>query len=126
MPYQEHESKPNLKPGDVLPFLKREIPGFTDIPLIDLNEGIYVILGDFAIYLRDGIVDGSFSDEELSRFFCALNTLGSSDDVEVHNQLVVGVLEILSDYATTVAVANARLDGRAAEMFNRVLRGWRS
>jgi len=87
---------------------------------IDWDEGPYTVLGDFAIYLRDDMAN----EKELDDAFEFLNTMGTSDDVETQNQLVVGVLEILADDDSSTMVAKEKLKGRSLELFNRTLSGW--
>ena len=105
-------------PESIISKLAEKCPWFSDS--IDLDEGPYSVLGDFAIYLRDNIVD----EEELNDAFDFLNQMGASDDTEIQNQLVVGVLEILADTDSSVLVAKKRLIGRSLELFNRTLSGW--
>ena len=87
---------------------------------IDWDEGPYSVLGDFAIYLRDDLAN----EKELDDAFDFLNTMGASDDAEVQNQLVVGVLEILADTDNSIAMAKEKLKDHSLELFNRTLSGW--
>ena len=79
----------DLKPEDVLAFVQTEIPNFSDI--VDLDEGLYSILGDLAIYLRDSINEGTASELDLKAAFKVMNAMGASEDLEVQNLLVVGI-----------------------------------
>ena len=69
-------------PESIISKLAEKCPWFSDS--IDLDEGPYSVLGDFAIYLRDNIVD----EEELNDAFDFLNQMGASDDTEIQNQLL--------------------------------------
>lgn len=111
-----------LKSETVISALLEECPRFAK--LVDVEEGPYSILGDLAIYLRDGIASNSLQEEELSKAFVFLNDMGASDDPEIQNQLVVGVLEILADTDESVAEAKSKLEGQALELFVRTLSGW--
>src|SRR4030066_219645 len=91
---------------------------------VEIGDGPYSILGDFAIYLRDGIKKDEIQKDELDRAFNFLNEMGASDDIEVQNQLVVGVLEIMADTDESVSVAKQNLKGKALELFERTLSGW--
>ncbi|NKC15797.1 MAG: hypothetical protein GKR94_27435 [Gammaproteobacteria bacterium] len=77
----------------VISSLLAECPSFAK--LADIEEGAYSILGEFAIYLRDGITKNALQADDLENAFSFLNKMGASDDLEVQNQRVVGVLEIL-------------------------------
>ena len=114
--------KSDLKPEDVLAFVQTEIPNFNDI--VDLDEGLYSILGDFAIYLRDGIDKGTTSKLDLKAAFRIMNVMGASEDLEVQNLLVVGIFEILTDVDEVIEVVKQGLEGKAAQLFDRVLAGW--
>ena len=109
----------DLKPEDVLAFVQTEIPNFSDI--VDLDEGLYSILGDLAIYLRDSINEGTASELDLKAAFKVMNAMGASEDLEVQNLLVVGIFEILTDINVVTEIVRQRLEGKAAQLFNRVL-----
>ena len=111
-----------LKPETVISTLLVEYPDFAKS--VDIGEGPYSILGDFAIYLRDGIKKDTMQTDELDRVFNFLNEMGASNDLEVQNQLVVGVLEILADTDESVSLAKRSLKGKALELFERTLSGW--
>lgn len=111
-----------LKPETVISVLLVEFPGFAK--LADIEERSYSILGDFAIYLRDGITSNTLQAEELDKAFVFLNEMGATDDLEVQNQLVAGVLEILADTDESLAVTKRKLEGQALELFIRTLSGW--
>lgn len=120
MHYQGNKS--TLKPQELLAFIQKEIPNFNDI--VDLEDGMYSALGDFAIYLRDGISEKSISDSDLKSAFNVMNTMGAAEDLEVQNLLVVGIFEILTDADNVVAVVKENLEGGASQLFERVLVGW--
>ncbi len=111
-----------LKPETVISTLLAECPSFAK--LADIEEGTYSVLGDFAIYLRDGITNNTLQADGLESAFAFLNKMGASDDLEVQNQLVVGILEILADTDESTSAAKRKLEGRALELFNRTLSGW--
>ena len=98
--------------------LAAKCPWFSES--IDLDEDPYSVLGDFAIYLRDGMAN----ERELDDAFDFLNTMGATDDTEVQNQLVVGVLEILADTDRSIAMAKKKLKDKSLELFDRTLSGW--
>lgn len=113
----------NMEPEKIASILLLEFPEFSKSA--DLKEGPYSILGNFAIYLRDGITDNTIRNDELDRAFYFLNEIGSSENNrETQNQFVVGVLEILADTEESVNVMKQRLKGQALELFERVLAGW--
>lgn len=111
-----------LKPEMVISTLLAEFPSFAES--VDIEEAPYSILSDFAIYLRDGITNDTVQADELNHAFSFLNAMGASDDLEVQNQLVVGVLEILADTDESLSVAKRNLKGQALELFRRTLSGW--
>ncbi|MBI3777902.1 MAG: hypothetical protein HY274_03145 [Gammaproteobacteria bacterium] len=112
-----------MEPEKIASILLLEFPEFSKSA--DLKEGPYSILGNFAIYLRDGITDNTIRNDELDRAFYFLNEIGSSENNrETQNQFVVGVLEILADTEESVNVMKQRLKGQALELFERVLAGW--
>jgi|GEM_PF-2542756 len=111
-----------LKPETVISALLAECPSFAK--LADIEEGTYSVLGDFAIYLRDGITNNTLQADGLESAFAFLNKMGASDDLEVQNQLVVGILEILADTDESTSAAKRKLEGRALELFDRTLSGW--
>lgn len=122
MHYQDNDVKADLKPEEVLSFLRAEFINFNSI--VNIDDGVYDALGDFAIYLRNAIAKKSLSEEYLRKAFEVMNTMGASKDLEVHNLLVVGILEILADEDQVVIVVRNGLVGYAAELFERVLKGW--
>ncbi|MEP4151333.1 MAG: hypothetical protein ABJL73_08510 [Lentilitoribacter sp.] len=111
-----------LKPEDVLPFIRSEFEDFDSI--VDLDDGIYGGLGDFAIYLRNEMNGESLSEEKCQKAFKIMNAMGASKDLEVQNLLVVGILEILTDKDKVVSLVRSGLNGQAAEIFEKVLNGW--
>lgn len=117
-----HYQANDLKPEDILTFMRAEFEGLDSI--IDIDEGMYDALGDFAIYLRDGINKKSLSDEKFNKALKIMNTMGASNNLEVQNLLVVGIFEILTDEDDVVSSVKCGLTGPASEMFERVLVGW--
>lgn len=91
---------------------------------LDFDEGPYMVLGELAIILRDGIATKQYSEDELNDIFAFLNRMGASENTEVQNQLVVGVLEILTDSPDVVTLCKQRLVGPALPLFERTLNGW--
>lgn len=89
-----------------------------------LEEGIYSIAGDFAIALRDGIVEKTLSEEQINHAFAALNRIGQIEDFEVQNLLTMGALEILTDDAASIRTARQKLNGRALELFEDIKLFW--
>lgn len=122
MLYQDSDLERSLKPEGVLSFVRSEFVNFDSIVAID--DGIYNAFGDFAIYLRNEIVEKSLSGKELQKAFKVMNTMGASKELEVQNLLVVGILEILSDEDRVVAIVRGGLVGNAADLFQKVLIGW--
>jgi len=114
----------DLKPEEVLYFLRTELVNFDSV--VDIDDGVYDALGDFAIYLRNAIAKETLSEEYLRKAFEVMNTMGASKDLQVHNLLVVGILEILADEDQVVIVVRDGLVGYAAELFEKVLKGWNS
>ena len=109
-------------PEETISCLQSALPDI--VKDLDFEEGPYVILSELAIALRDGITDEQFSEDELNAIFIFLNRLGASENTEVQNQLVVGVLEILTDSPETVDVCKQRLIGPALPLFERTQSGW--
>lgn len=91
---------------------------------MSLKEGPYNTFNNFAIYLRDGIVNNKIDNDELNRAFDFLNNMGASKNLEIQNLLVVGVLEILADTDESIRIAKQKLKNYALESFERVLSGW--
>lgn len=75
----------------VISTLLEECPKFHSI--FDVEDGPYTILGEFAIYLCEGIENSSIPPRDIESSFKFLNNMGNTNDIEVQNQLVVGVLE---------------------------------
>ena len=112
----------NFKPEQTVARLVEALPNFTEC--IDLEEGPYIVLGEFAILLRDGIDSGELSAKQQKEVFDFLNIFGMSDNPEIQNQLVVGIFEILADTQKTAAVCRTRLSGPSLVLFERALAGW--
>jgi hypothetical protein len=112
----------NLRPEETIDTLVDRFPAFAQS--VDLEEGPYSVLSDFAIYIRDNIESDSFASADLENVFEFLNQLGSSENREVQNQLVVGILEILTDTDKCTEMARQKLRGQALGFFERVLIGW--
>ncbi len=70
-----------LNTETVISSLLAECPSFAK--LADIEEGAYSILGDFAIYLRDGIANNTLKTDDLENAFFFLNKMGASNDLEV-------------------------------------------
>lgn len=111
-------------PSETMRLLKVALPDMADD--LDFGEGPYVVLGDFAIHLRNGINLGRYSESELNAIFEFLNRLGFSENTEVQNQLVVGVLEILTDSTECITTCRQRLKGPALQLFERTTNGWKA
>ncbi len=122
MHYQEYEMKYKLKADDVQSFMRSEFDGFDDI--VDMENGLYDALGDFAIYLRDKMNEETLSEEMSQKAFNIMNVMGASEDLEVQNLLVVGILEVMTDEHKVVSLVKKGLSGPAAELFERVIVGW--
>nr|VFK48134.1 MAG: hypothetical protein BECKTC1821E_GA0114239_11033 [Candidatus Kentron sp. TC]VFK63671.1 MAG: hypothetical protein BECKTC1821F_GA0114240_11032 [Candidatus Kentron sp. TC] len=106
----------------VIPLLLEKYPSFAKF--IDVYEGPYSTLGDFAIHLRDGITNATLQADEIDDAFGFLNAMGKSNNPEIQNQLVVGVLEILADTDKSISMTNSNLKDRALALFRRTLSGW--
>ncbi len=63
-----------LNTETVVSSLLAECPSFAK--LADVEEGVYSILGDFAIYLRDGITNRTLQADDLEDAFSFLNKMG--------------------------------------------------
>ena len=116
-------SQSGLKPEDIFALIKEKIPTFKSI--YDIDDGIYCILGDFAIYLKDSIDEGTISDIDLENAFEIMNMMGSTKDIELHNLLIVGVLEILTDSKKVIEVIRQGLEGEAAQFFEEAISFWK-
>jgi hypothetical protein len=92
-----------------------------EVPTDPADEA-YCNAGLFAVRLRDGIVGKTLSKETIDRSFAALNRIGMSDDVEIQNQLQVGILEVLYDEWESYTAARQKLNGRALQLFEDVER----
>lgn len=122
MRYQANSLQSDLKPEDVLAFVQKEVSNFNDF--VDLDDGLYSILGDFAIYLRDSIAQGVISELDLKSAFKVMNHMGESEDLEVQNLLVVAIFEILADIDDVIEIVKKGLVGNASELFRKVISGW--
>ena len=111
-------------PSETISLLKVALPNIADD--LDFDEGPYVVLGDLAILLRDGINLGRYSESELNAIFEFLNRLGFSENTEVQNQLVVGILEILTDSPECITICRQLLEGPALQLFERMTNGWQA
>lgn len=111
-----------MDPDEITSALFQKFPEFAKS--IDLKEDPYSALNNFAIYLRDGIVTNAVGGDELNCAFDFLNSMGVSNNLEVQNLLVVGVLEILADTDESTRIAKQKLKNYALESFERVLSGW--
>lgn len=119
----ENSAAGGLAPEEVLSFVDRELGGLFG-PL-DSEAGIYNALGDLAIQIREQICARSIDAEALRAVSTVLDEMGRSENPEVNNLLVVGVLEILADRPEVVAVMRGCLSGSAAALFEKTLVGWR-
>lgn len=90
----------------------------------DPDGGVYDVLGDLAIHLRDGLDAGRLDEAVLSAAIELFNEMAESEDVEVKNLLVVGIFEMLTDSDATIAAMKRHLGVTANELFERVLIGW--
>ncbi len=111
-----------MKSKNVIKALSKNFPKLKEI--IDFDEGPYSILGNLAIYLNDSIANNSLQESEKEMVFQFLNEMGNSDDIETKNLLVVGVLEILTDYPKTIEAARMYLKDEALVLFEKTLTGW--
>ncbi len=102
--------------------LRKLLPGF-EVPN-DPEEGVYSNAGLFATKLREGIVDRTLSEQQTDRIFSALNNVGTSDDIDIQNQLAVGILEILLDEPASILTARQKLEGRSLEIFEEMKTFW--
>ena len=73
MHYQETKHHIEMQPDEVISLLLKESPKFA--ASVDLEEGPYSILGDFALYICDGITNDTFEADELDRAFNFLNEI---------------------------------------------------
>lgn len=119
MYYKETKNHIEMQPNEVISFLLKESPKFA--ASVDLEEGPYSILDDFALYICDGITNDTFEADELDRAFNFLNEMGSSGNIEVQNLLVVGVLEILTDTSESINISKQKLTGQALQLFEQAL-----
>ncbi len=108
-----------MESANLITILSKRFPKLKEI--IDFNEGSYSILGDLAIYLRNGITNNNIPASEKEKIFQFLNEMGNSDDTETENLLVVGVLEILTDYPESIEAARMYLQDRALVLFEKTL-----
>ena len=116
--------KTDLKQEDVLPLIRAEFSCFDNT--VDMDNGVYDVLGDFAIHLRDRMTEKSLSECDTQKAFKIMNMMGASKDLEVQNLLVVGIFEILTDENATITAMQKGLKGTAAELFHRTLIGWKN
>lgn len=104
--------------------LESEFPHFAKLETTDFDDGVYCVLGSFGIYLCEECSKIFVNKEVLTKAFDILNAMGESDDIEIQNQLIVGVLEMLIDTKLSIHVARENLKGNSLEFFERVIRGW--
>ena len=91
------------------------------------DDGPYLVYGDFARFLEELIVDRSHTAEAgdvLTESFRLLSELATSPNAELANIAVVGVFEALADCPDCIVLAKKMLSKDAANVFERVLRGW--
>jgi len=84
----------------------------------------YMLFGDFAIYIRNLIDNGSYNEVELNKIFTFLNEMGECHDEDVHNLLTVGILEIIIDSNKATMLAKQNLKGEALKDLNLSHKFW--
>lgn len=84
----------------------------------------FMLFGDFGIYIRDLIESKKYTTKALHEIFDFLNEMGQSESEEVQNLLTVGVLEILTDSAKAMEVANQQLYGEALKNLQAIKQYW--
>jgi hypothetical protein len=108
----------STKQINIIAELLEEFPDFAKS--VDTEEGTFYILGRFGSYLRDGITNDTIQVDELNHAFDFLNQMAVSDDPRVQNQLIVGVLEILTDDPKVAEIAKKKLKNKALEFFENI------
>ncbi len=83
----------------------------------------YGILGQFALYLRDGISQRVLANEEVDNAFSFLNEMGviAERNEEMETLLKIGVLEILTDTDESISVSREKLEGKALSSFEEAI-----
>lgn len=107
---------------DVIKQLNEAVPEIA--AQIAPGEGPYSTLSNFALILRDGVTNDSISPETLAKAFDFINTTSEFADIELQNQLVVGIFELLSDSEKVREVATTQLRDPALSLFQRTIKGW--
>lgn len=114
-----------LDEKDLMNKLIKEFPEFynsQDYVVDDLMP--YSVFGDFAIYLQDGLEKNDVSQITLDKAKRFMNSMANSENVEINNLLVVGILEILTDKKISVDWVKSNLNEKACAYFERVMKGW--
>ena len=88
----------------------------------------YGILGQFALYLRDGISQRTLDDEEVDHAFSLLNEMGAiaERNEEMETLLTVGILEILTDTDESIRLSREKLKGKSLSSFEEAVEFWKS
>lgn len=81
-----------------------------------------MVFGNLARYLYEQIQKNNMNDT-VKRSYEFLNELAASPNSNVADLAVVGVFEILVDYPEVVKISRKFLSGKAAEDFEKVLKG---
>ena len=99
------------------------VPEFQSFDQEDLDGGLqYIFLGAFGIFTRDAVTNNEpYATKCLNFINHIVNQYeGDADFIEM---MQVGVLEILTDYATTQKAAVKHFDGKCLKMFTGLLTG---
>lgn len=86
---------------------------------------VYMVVGDLVIYFRDKVLESKVTPSEIDQFFDFLNQMANSNDTEVENILVVGMLEMLIDYPETINLAGENLNSRGKELLEMTINWWK-
>ena len=83
----------------------------------------YGVLGQFALYLRDGVSQGTLEDGEVDHAFSFLNEMGAiaERNEEMETLLKIGVLEILTDTDDSISASREKLEGKALSSFEEAI-----
>lgn len=95
---------------NLFPILKDEV---------EIDSGVYEILGCLAIYLGEGIEKNTIDDNIVAKSIQFMNALATNQDLEVQNILVAGVFETLSNYDKAIDRIKGELNPDGIRLYDR-------
>ncbi|HEX9774371.1 MAG TPA: hypothetical protein VGB83_02155 [Actinomycetota bacterium] len=109
-------------PIDLIHELFRRAPSYAAIRSDAENDLVYEVFGDLALLIVDK--DPRLAREDVGAVFDLFNEMADSAHLEEQNVLVVAVLEVLCDRASSRRFASRLLRGNGLALLERVSKGW--